>query len=506
MTKASLMHLGDIVRQCDVTGVDGPLDRTIVGMAYDSRRVVPGTLFVAVPGSRLDGHDFIANAVERGASAVICERNGFVPPRATRIRVRCAREALARASAAFYEHPSTKLKVIGVTGTHGKTTVAFMIKRMLEEAGIPTGLISTIHYEVGDRIIPAHRSTPEALEVQHMMAAMLRAGCQACVIEVSSHALAQHRVAGVAFDVAVFTNLGPDHLDYHEDMESYFDAKRKLFAALSEGTKRSGSVINIDDPFGARLASETVAELQLTYSLGRESKLRATGIQLGAAGIRMTIEGPGATFGCRLPMIGRHNVYNALAASGAALVAGVPVPAIQSALSSMPPVPGRLESVSQGQPFRVYVDYAHTEDALRQVLTSLREITPGRLLLVFGCGGSRDTGKRARMGGVAAELADHTLITNDNPRREDPAQIADEILKGYQSIRSDAVGLELDRTRAIDTIIRLADQNDTVLIAGKGHETYQELDDTVIPFDDRIYVRESLQGLGFARRNARSSW
>lgn len=489
------MQLKHLLHAVHPVSVEGPTDREIVGIGYDSRRITPGMVFVAIPGRRMDGHDYIHNAIDRGATAVICERNGFVPQRATKIKVADGREALALASAAFYEHPSTRLKLIGVTGTNGKTTVAFMVKHLLEMAGVKTGLIGTIRYEVGDRVFPAQRTTPEALEVQQMLAQMIRAGCQACVMEVSSHALAQKRVRGVHFDVGIFTNLTRDHLDYHQTMENYFAAKKILFSTLEAGPKPGGAVINLDDPYGAQLARETKVEVQLTYGVGGSARLRAHGIQLDSQGALMTVEFPGGQFACRVPLIGRHNVYNALAATGAGLLLEIEAPLIQRALETVAPVPGRLENVAPGLPFAVYVDYAHTDDALHNVLTTLREITRGRLLLAFGCGGDRDKGKRPRMGQVAAALADYTLVTSDNPRRESPAQIAAEILEGFAGAGQDRCRVELDRRRAIDDIVRMARGGDTVLIAGKGHETYQEYEDTVVPFDDRVYARESVEAL-----------
>ena len=491
------MLLRTLIQKLGPSTVDGPLDRQIAGLAYDSRRVTPGMVFFAVPGLNVDGHEFIATAVERGAAAVICENNGVVPLRTTRIRVPDARQALARAAAAYYEHPSTRLKVIGVTGTNGKTIVCFMLKHMAEVAGLSAGLVSTIRYEVGERVIPAQRTTPEALEIQQMLASMVRARCDACVMEVSSHALEQSRVADISFDLAVFTNLTQDHLDYHGTMEAYFAAKRRLFEALRAGTKPGGAVINIDDAFGARLAKETTAEVRLTYGTDASARLRASKIELRPDGTRMWVEGEGGAFQCHLPLIGRHNVYNALAALGAGLVLEWPKDALRSSLESMPPVPGRLERLEHGQPFSVFVDYAHSESALRYTLSTLREIGTGRVLLAFGCGGSRDIGKRAAMGRAAAELADFTMITSDNPRRESPEEIAAAIEAGYQAARQDGYLVELDRRRAIDELIRRAEPGDTVLIAGKGHETYQEFQDTVIPFDDRQYARETLQILGY---------
>ncbi len=496
------MELKALVQQLPAARVEGPLEREIVGVAYDSRRVTPGMLFVAVPGLGVDGHEFIASAVERGAAAIVCERNGLVSQRATTIRVADARDALARVAAAFYEHPSARIKVIGITGTSGKTMVAFLLKQVLEAAGWPTGLISSVRYEVGERVIPAQRTTPEALEIQQMLAGMVRAGCRACVLEVSSHALDQRRVAAVEFDAAVFTNLTPDHLDYHPGMEAYFAAKQRLFTALQAGTKRGGAIINIDDAYGQRLAAGLAPEVLLTYGLGEGARVRATGMRVGREATEMTVEGPGVRFDCQVPLIGRHNVYNALAAVGASLVLGVPAWAIQTALGAVQPVPGRLEPIVLGQPFGVLVDYAHTEDSLRHVLATLREITPGRLLLTFGCGGTRDTGKRRRMGAVAAALADTTIITTDNPRKEPPEAIATEIAAGYHAVRGEACAIELDRRRAIDALIRLARPGDTVLLAGKGHETYQEFQDTVVPFDDRVYARETLRTLGFSQGEA----
>jgi UDP-N-acetylmuramoyl-L-alanyl-D-glutamate--2,6-diaminopimelate ligase len=494
------MQLKQLIQNLPAATVEGPVDREVAGITYDSRRVTPGMVFIAIPGQHVDGHEFIGTAVERGASAVICERSRLIPGRVTKIQVADVREAMACAARSYYQYPSAKLKVIGVTGTNGKTTVAFMIKAILEAAGIKTGLMGTVRYEIGDRVIPAQRTTPESIEVQQMMSQMLRADCQACVLEVSSHALDQKRVHGVEFDVGIFTNLTRDHLDYHGTMENYFAAKKKLFSSLAQGTKKGTSVINIDDDYGARLAGESDGVgVQLTYGFGEKARLRATKIELNADGSRFVIEAPERKFAVRLPLIGRHNIYNALAAVGACLALKVDVVKIQAALNALPPVSGRLEMVLAGQPFGVFVDYAHTDDALKNVLTTLHEITKGRVLVAFGCGGNRDSGKRAKMGRIAAELADFTLITSDNPRKEDPAKIAAQIEEGYKGVRSDAYDVELDRRRAIQQIIAQAQPGDSVLIAGKGHETYQEFEDTVVPFDDRVHAQEALETLGFVR-------
>jgi len=491
------MQLKQLLQQITPVSVDGSLETEVAGIAYDSRRITPGMLFVAIPGQNTDGHEYISTALERGASAVVCERNGIVPQKATKIKVKDVREALSRLASSYYQQPSSKLKVIGVTGTNGKTTVSFMIKSMLEQAGVKTGLMGTVHYEVGERVIPAQRTTPEALEVQYMMSQMVRAGCQACVMEVSSHALEQKRVLDVEFDVAIFTNLTHDHLDYHKNMENYFAAKSKLFTAIGQGRKKAAAVINIDDSYGARLAEQSKVEIVLTYGIEKSARLRATQIELSASGSRFAVETPEESFQCRIPLIGRHNIYNSLAAIGAGLALKIKVADILKALSRMPPVPGRLQRVDAGQPFGVYVDYAHTDDALRNVLRTVKEITEGRILLGFGCGGNRDAAKRAKMGRIAAELADFTIITSDNPRKEVPEKIAAQIEEGYQSARREGYVIELDRQRAIAQLLGKAEAGDTVLIAGKGHETYQEFQDTVVPFDDCVHAREALEQLGY---------
>jgi UDP-N-acetylmuramoyl-L-alanyl-D-glutamate--2,6-diaminopimelate ligase len=492
------MLLKQLLEGLPLLRAEGPLERLVAGVTADSRRLSPGMVFVAVPGAEHDGHDFISAAIDRGAAAVICERNGFSSGRATKVKVADARAALALAAANFHGHPSRKLKVIGVTGTNGKTTVSFMVKQILQAAGIHAGLLGTIRYEIGDRMLPAQRTTPESSEIQAFMAQMIRAGCEACVMEVSSHALAQKRVHGVEFDLGIFTNLTQDHLDFHGDMESYYEAKKQLFTSIQAGPKPGAAVLNIDDSFGSRLARETSAEVQFTYGLDQSAKLRATEFKLGHGETTFTVDTPVGLFPVTMPLIGRHNIYNALAAIGAGLALRVPMAKIQAALRTMPSVPGRLERIAVGQPFSVFVDYAHTEDALQHVLRTVREITPGRVLLAFGCGGARDTDKRAKMGRVAALLADHTIVTSDNPRCESAAAIAAQIESGFRTVRADQFSVELDRARAIRQLLRLAQPGDTVLIAGKGHEAFQEFEDTVVPFDDRVHAQEALEEMGWS--------
>jgi len=487
------MQLQELADSLCPLRIEGSLEREVTGLAYDSRRVLPGMVFVAVPGRRTDGHEFVSDAVDRGACAVVCQRNGLALQKAARIKVADTREALARAAVVFYQNPSTRLRVIGVTGTSGKTIVAFLIKHLLETAGLRCGLIGTIRYEIGDRMIPAQRTTPEALEVQQMLAQMVRAGCQACVMEVSSHALDQKRTVGVEFDLGVFTNLTPDHLDYHGTMEDYFLAKRKLFCALERGGKTSGAVINLDDPFGTRLARETEAKIRLTYSLLQEATLHARAIQLSRDATRMTVHTPRGQFTCRLPLIGRHNAYNALAAVGAGLFLELPLPVIRKALATAAPVPGRLEPVSAGQPFGVFVDYAHTDDALRALLETVRELEPRRVITVFGCGGDRDKTKRPRMAAVVERLADVIFVTSDNPRTEKPEAIINDILVGFRNPTSEGLVVEPDRRRAIELAIEAAHPDDIVLLAGKGHETYQIIGDKKFDFSDKDIARQCLK-------------
>ena len=313
------MLLKQLVAGLPTQRTEGPLERTVAGVTADSCRVTPGMVFVAVRGETHDGHDFISAAIDRGAAAVICERNGFSSGRATKIIVADSRLALAITAANFHGHPSRQLKVIGVTGTNGKTTVSFMVKHILETAGIATGLLGTVRYEMGDRVLPARRTTPESGEVQQYLAQTLRAGCGACVMEVSSHALVQKRVHGVEFDLAVFTNLTQDHLDFHGDMENYFEAKKELFTAVARGPKRGANILNVDDHYGVRIANESAVEVQLTYGLDGTATLRAVDVELGAQATRFQVESPGGRFAVTLPLLGRHNIYNALAAIGAAL-------------------------------------------------------------------------------------------------------------------------------------------------------------------------------------------
>lgn len=490
------MKLADIIETLQPLAVEGPVDREITGITYDSRRVMPGNLFVAVRGERTDGHRFVEAAIDRGASAILLERDAGLNPRATRIRVADVRRTMALVSAHFYNHPSQQLKVAGVTGTNGKTTTAFMVKSMMQAAGIEPGLIGTVQYEIGGRVIPASRTTPESVEIQSMMSQMLRAGCRGVSMEVSSHSLDQHRVAGVDFDVAIFTNLTQDHLDYHRTMEDYFEAKAKLFALLGSIKKAGRAVINEDDTYGRRLVARLGGEnAVITYGVSSAAAVRARDVRVAADGNYFVAQTPLGEMPMSLPTIGRFNVYNALAAIGAGIALGFDLTTIERGLTKMRPVPGRLEHVPTGADFHVYVDYAHTEDALRNVLATVAELTKGRLIVVFGCGGDRDAGKRKPMGEAACELADYSILTSDNPRTEDPREILRQIEEGFPSGSQSRYEVIEDRGEAINRALELAQPGDSVVLAGKGHETYQEFAHTVVPFNDRQVVEEHFRSL-----------
>ncbi len=490
------MKLSELVKDVQPLAVEGSLDREITGIAYDSRRVLPGHLFVALRGERTDGHRYVDAAIDRGAAAVVLERDSGLSPRATRIRVQDARQTLARAAAAFYEQPAQRLQVVGVTGTNGKTTTAFMMKAIWEAAGTLTGLMGTVQYEIGERVIPAARTTPESVEIQEMMRQMVQAGCGAVSMEVSSHALEQHRVDEVDFDVAVFTNLSQDHLDYHGTMENYFAAKSRLFRQLGRHEKDGVAVVNVDDAYGRRLAESLGGEnAVLTCGVSDDAAIGAREIQVTRLGTTFLVRAPQASFPVTLPLLGRYNVHNALGAIGAALAMKLPVEAIQRGLRGMRSVPGRLERVPVSDPVDVYVDYAHTPAALRNVLLTVGELTRGRLIVVFGCGGDRDKGKRQPMGAAAAELADFAIITSDNPRTEHPADILRQVRAGFAAEARNFMVIE-DRREAIERALDIAREGDTVLIAGKGHEAYQEFADTVVPFHDRQVVEEYYADFG----------
>ena len=474
----------------------------VTGLAYDSRAVGTGTLFFCVRGQNTDGHDFAAGAVEAGAAALVVERalDLGVPE----VQVADARAAMAPLAAAFNGDPTAELQVVGVTGTNGKTTTAFLTRQLLEAAGRRCGLLGTVQSVVGGEVAELERTTPEAIDLQAIFARMLEAGDSACVMEVSSHALVLHRADAIQFDVKAFTNLTQDHLDFHTDMEDYFEAKRLLFTAEGGSAtlvlEGGVSVVNLDDGYGRRLTADllgTHPEGLVTFSAAgdAEADLSASGVSFDATGSSFHLSGPdGAEIDVRTPLPGDFNVENALAALGIAHALGLDLARSAEALATAEQVPGRFEPIDEGQPFGVLVDYAHTPDSVENVLEAARRLTEGKLISVLGCGGDRDRDKRPLMGRAAAELSDLAVITSDNPRSEDPASIVDQVVAGIDD-RSGVV-VEVDRRAAIALALARAESGDAVVIAGKGHEQGQEFEDgRKIPFDDRDVAREELRRL-----------
>lgn len=459
----------------------------VADLCIDSRRVVPGALFMAVPGTAVDGANYAAAALAAGAAAVAGEGRALAGvPDERWISVPDARRAVALLAAAFHGHPDRDLDLYGVTGTNGKTTTATVLRAVLEAAGIPCGLVSTVCCLMGDRDIPANQTTPDATVLQSYLAEMRAAGCRAASLEVSSHALMQHRVAGLRFAAAAFTNLTRDHLDYHGTMESYGLAKRRLFEQLGENPDGL-AVVNLDDPWGHELLAwlRESAIPAVTYGLDAAADFRAESVVLDVRRTRFRLVTPAGRVDIESPLLGRHNVHNLLAVAGLASRAGVSLARLAATLATEPPVRGRLERVATPHPATLFVDYAHTPDALENVLRTLREVTTGRLVVVFGCGGNRDRGKRPQMGRIAFDLADIAVVTSDNPRGEQPSDILDAIVAGMPA-RDPKIVVQADRREAIRLALGLATEScDVVLVAGKGHETYQIFADRTVHFDDR---------------------
>lgn len=456
----------------------------VSGLAFDHRRVRPGTLFFCVPGLRADGHDFAADAVAAGALALVVQRPLDVA--APQVQVHDVRAAMAQAAARFYGDPSARLSVVGVTGTNGKTTTAFLVRSLLAGAGIGCGLLGTVKSVVGGLEQAMVRTTPEAIELHALLAAMVAAGDRACAMEVSSHALELKRVAGVRFAATIFTNLTQDHLDFHPSMEGYFQAKRKLFA--DRDAEPETRILNLDDAYGRRLAEELPGAT--TFGLDSPADYRATDVSSSPTGSRWTLHAPDGVVAMTSPLPGRFNVSNVLAAIAAGRLLGVPLTTLVRGVADFGAVPGRFEPVDEGQDFAVLVDYAHTPDSLANVLRAARELSAHRVVVVFGCGGDRDRGKRPQMGRIAADHADIAVVTSDNPRSEDPAAILREIMAGAPG----ELTPELNRRAAIGAAIALAASGDVVVIAGKGHESGQELaDGRKEPFDDVAEARAALR-------------
>jgi len=486
------MQLKTLLAATPIREIIGPVDRTVESVAYDSRRVQRDGLFVALRGEKSDGRDFIGQAVEKGATVIVAQ-HAEKNPRATCVVVENTRSAMADLTARFYNFPARKLKLAGVTGTNGKTTTTFLIKHICEKAGTRCGLLGTVRYEIGQSVLPAARTTPESLDLQELLAQILDAGCQAAAMEVSSHALAQERTRGIEWDVAVFTNLTQDHLDYHRTMESYFQAKAKLFEqlGLQQRKRKPVAIINIDDRYGQKLIEKIDSKVSLvTFGTGLKADFRASNYRMEFGGTSYQLDARGKSYLVRVPLIGRFNVVNSVAALAAANALGIGLRDAVLSLAKSPQVPGRLEIVPAKRQFQVFVDYAHTPDALLNVLKTLRELEPRRLIMVFGCGGNRDREKRPLMGQVADQNADCAIITSDNPRKEDPDKIIAEIEKGFRGSHFEKIS---DRARAISRAVEIAQPRDIVLIAGKGHENYQEFADHTVPFEDIQVARRAIE-------------
>jgi UDP-N-acetylmuramoyl-L-alanyl-D-glutamate--2,6-diaminopimelate ligase len=481
--------LSDLLAPDEIAASRGPLDRVISGLVMDSRRVVPGNVFFALPGLRTDGAVHVAEALSRGAVAIVSAAEpAAAPAKVTFIQVADPRAALARAARRLHRAPDSALRVVGVTGTNGKTTVTHLAKLFLEEE-TRVGLLGTITYDLGARVVPSFKTTPEAPDIFGMLAQMRDAGCREAVMEVSSHGIDQRRVLGLGFAAAVFTNLTQDHLDYHGSIEAYFQVKARLFTG-GAGPVPPVAVINADDAHGRRLAAMIPLRESrvITFGESPDADVRADEIELGFKETTFTLVWPEGRARVRSPLLGRYNVANVLAAAAAAYGLGRNPHAFLARLSLFPGVPGRMERVEEGQAFNVLVDYAHTDDALRNALGMLRAITPGRVICVFGCGGNRDRAKRPLMTRAVEDLADLALATADNPRGETVPAIFEDMRAGVT--KPEKFTWIEDRRRALSLALDLCRPGDCLLVAGKGHETYQEFADTITPFDDRQVLRE----------------
>jgi len=491
------MILRELACGVDIKNVKGDFDLEIPGVSFDSNKIKEGFLFVALKGENTDGHKYIESALRNGAKALIVEK---APDKdckgVTVIEVADSRLSLAIVSANFFEHPTKDLTLTGITGTNGKTTITYLLESIWNEEGKSSGIIGTIDYRYGKNKIQSSMTTPESLDLMGMFREMRDSGVQTVAMEVSSHAIDKERVKECHFDVGVFTNLTQDHLDYHGSMESYLEVKKRLFTEFLEQSEKKNkfSIINIDDPFGAQIINDAPGNV-VSYSINNETAtVYAASSRITEDGIEADIHTPKGDIEVKSALFGEHNLSNILAAVATAISLGSPAGAIEKGISKISSVPGRLQGIPNTFGFKVLVDYAHTPDALKNVLLAVRPLTKGNLILVFGCGGDRDSAKRPLMGDIGKELSDILIVTSDNPRTEDPEIILDQIEKGVLRAGEDNKPYQriADRAAAIKEAIRIAKKNDTVLIAGKGHEDYQIIGTTKYPFDDREIARESL--------------
>lgn len=489
--------LKDIISTLDVQQVQGNQNVSIQDITADSRAVKPNSLFIALDGATVDGHNYIDKAVDAGAVAVIVSKPVTVPADVCVITVDDTRQAMMVCVPYFFDYPANRMRMVGVTGTNGKTTTTHMIRHILKAQGFKVGVIGTVHIMIGDMSYPIHNTTPDVVDLQHILHQMVQENMEYCVMEVSSHALALGRVSGVEFDTAVFTNLTQDHLDFHKTFENYLAAKCKLFEQVSAPNQvkdNKGAVINIDDSYGYRVMEKTTAPT-ITYSTLGKGTLNASDVHMSTKNSQYTVNYTGESYPVSMNTTGLFNVYNTLAAIGACLQEGISMEAIDTALKTFSSVPGRFELIEEGQDFAVVVDYAHTPDGLQNILETAKAIKENRIIIVFGCGGDRDATKRPIMGRIAAEYGDKIYVTSDNPRTEDPVQIVKDVEVGVKEALREGTSYEVivDRREAINHAIHDAKAGDIVIIAGKGHENYQILKNETIHFDDREEARKALK-------------
>ena len=511
------MRVREFLALQEVDQSEGDLEQEVTGLTYDSRKAAAGKVFFAVPGETVDGHDYVGEAAERGAAAVVVSRPGSWPQTRALVRVKNVRSAMGLWAACFYRRPSRNIRLIGVTGTNGKTTLTYLIESMLQAANLEPGVIGTINYRYRGREVPSHHTTPESLDLEELLSEMVCSGVQSVAMEVSSHALAQERVRGLEFDVGVFTNLSRDHLDYHRDMDDYFAAKSRLFNDYLPASAKQdkAAVIYGDDARGEQLIAACRAQGLPVWSYGEGSDcdVRPVQVMTDVGGVYGEIQAKQRRVKVASPLVGSVNLQNILGAVGVGCALGLTDDSIARGIARLHKVPGRLEKIDNARGFTVLVDYAHTPDALEKALQVVRRLSSKKLIVVFGCGGDRDRGKRPLMGEIAARLSDIAVLTSDNPRTENPAAIIDDVEAGVRqagiaklpasSALTDSIGtetrtgyyIEPDRRSAIRLALALASAGDTVLIAGKGHEDYQILGTTKIHFDDREVAREELASL-----------
>jgi len=489
------VQLTTLIRSLDVIESKGAMDLDIRDISYHSHRIQEGDLFVAIRGEKTDGHHFIEETVQRGARAIIMEQMPSKPLDVTLVSVADTHKALAQVSAEFFSHPSREITLVGITGTNGKTTTSYLIESILKAAGRAVGVIGTVNYRLRGKERPAPTTTPQAYDLQQLLREMSTDGVKDVVMEVSSHALDQERVRGCHFDVGVFTNISPEHLDYHEDMDRYFAAKKRLFQEiLIEAEKDPWAIVNVDDPLLRAFQKELPPVRAMTYGLD-QGEVRASHREVSFEGIRAALSTPAGTIAIRTPLVGEYNLYNIMAATTVGIALGIAPETIRQGIEDLAVVPGRMERVGEKGPW-VLVDYAHTPDALEKTIKEIKRLATGTVFVVFGCGGDRDKSKRAPMGKIGAQFSDVAIITSDNPRTEDPLKIIEEIENGAKEISPQRYHVIPDRREAIKKAIALAGDQDCVLITGKGHEDYQIVGEERLPFDDRAEARTALEARG----------